>query len=185
MTASDRIPQELEGRLEGLHEASYGWALSCCGWNEADAEDVLQTTYLKVLSGRARFGGHSQFKTWLFGVIRQTAREHARRSRSQRERAERHGSELRATGGDVVEASDLAERSERSARLLQAMETLPDKQREVLHLVFYQDLTVREAADVMEVSLGTARVHYDRGKRKLRALLAPETSDSTGGLSGA
>jgi RNA polymerase sigma-70 factor (ECF subfamily) len=38
--------------------------------------------------------------------------------------------------------------------------------------VFYQDLTIREAADVLEVSLGTARVHYERGKKRLRELLA-------------
>ena len=51
-------------------------------------------------------------------------------------------------------------------------ESLTDKQREVLHLVFYQDLSVREAAEVMQVTVGTARVHYDRGKKKLRGLLA-------------
>ena len=75
-------PEELEAQLERLHEASYGWALSCCGWNEADAEDVLQTTYLKVISGRARFEGRAAFRTWLFGVIRFTAREHRRTATS-------------------------------------------------------------------------------------------------------
>jgi RNA polymerase sigma-70 factor (ECF subfamily) len=167
-------PQELESRLERLHEASFGWALSCCGWNEADAEDVLQTTYVKVISGRARFEGRAAFKTWLFGVIRLTAREHRRRARSHVERAERLGARLAGTEDVVALPDDPVERAERSEALLEALGTLPDKQREVLHLVFYQDLSVREAAEVMEVSLGTARVHYDRGKKKLRALLSAE-----------
>ena len=68
----------------------------------------------------------------------------------------------------------LVERSETSSALLEAMAALPPKQREMLHLVFYQDLTIREAAGVMGVSLGTARVHYDRGKKKLKALLSDE-----------
>ena len=55
-----------------------------------------------------------------------------------------------------------------------ALEQLPDRQREVLILVFYQEMTIKEAAKSMEVSIGSARVHYDRGKKKLRAILSDE-----------
>jgi RNA polymerase sigma-70 factor (ECF subfamily) len=177
MSPSELTPEELEVRLERLHEDSFGWALSCCGWNEADAEDVLQTTYLKVVSGRARYAGRSAFKTWLFGVIRLTAREHRRRAKSLRERAERLHVELAAAGEGSARADDPAIRAELRQTVLAALGTLPERQREVLHLVFYQDLTVREAAEVMEVSLGTARVHYDRGKKQLRALLSAKELD--------
>lgn len=68
-------PSELEAQLERLHSESFGWALSCCGHDETEAEDVLQTTYLKIVTGKARYEGRSSFKTWLFGVIRRTAQE--------------------------------------------------------------------------------------------------------------
>jgi RNA polymerase sigma-70 factor (ECF subfamily) len=113
-------------------------------------------------------------KTWLFGVIRQTALEHLRQARSHQERAEKLGQEIASGEGAVAHPEDRAERSETSKALLDAMVELPPKQREVLHMVFYQDLTVREAAEVMGVSLGTARVHYDRGKKRLKALLSDE-----------
>jgi RNA polymerase sigma factor (sigma-70 family) len=174
MGSAELGPAELEAELERLHEDSFGWALSCCGWMDADAEDVLQTTYVKVISGRARFGGRSSFRTWLFGVIRQTAREQRRRARSHAERAELLAREPTEAGPDVPRPDEVHERSERRRRLLAALEELPDRQREVLHLVFYQDLTIREAAEVMEVSLGSARVHYERGKKRLRSLLSPE-----------
>jgi DNA-directed RNA polymerase specialized sigma24 family protein len=67
-------------RLEEIHPATAGWALSCCRWDREEAEEVLQMTYLKVLDGRARFDDRSSFKTWLFGVVRRTAAER-RRSR--------------------------------------------------------------------------------------------------------
>lgn len=171
MASSELTPDELEIQLERLHQDSFGWALSCCAWDEADAEDVLQTTYLKVVSGRARFGGRSTFRTWLFGVIRQTAREYHRRVRSHRERAERLALERESYGRGEEDPASGIERSEARQQLLEALTELPPRQREVLHLVFYQDMTIREAADVMEVSLGSARVHYDRGKKRLKALL--------------
>jgi RNA polymerase sigma-70 factor (ECF subfamily) len=170
MASSELTPDKLETQLERLHEDSFGWALSCCAWDEADAEDVLQTTYLKVVSGRARFGGRSAFRTWLFGVIRQTAREHHRRVRSHQDRAERFAQEGSGHGRSADPAAEV-ERSEARQILLGALAELPARQREVLHLVFYQDMTVREAAEVMEVSLGSARVHYDRGKKRLKVLL--------------
>src|SRR5688500_5285727 len=71
---------DLERELEKLHPASWGWALGCSGWDRQEAEDVLQTSYLKILDGRARFNGHSTLKTWLFALIRRTASESRRRS---------------------------------------------------------------------------------------------------------
>jgi RNA polymerase sigma-70 factor (ECF subfamily) len=170
--------EELEALLERHHAASFGWAMSCSGWNDADAEDVLQTTYMKVISGRARFGGRSAFRTWLFGVIRQTAREHTRRDRSHAQRAELLALEVAASGGASTEGPEtVVDREERRRALIQALAQLPDRQREVLHLVFYQDLTIREAAEVMAVSLGSARVHYERGKARLRSILGSGSHD--------
>ena len=64
---------ELKEELEKLHQASFGWALNCCRHSRADAEEVLQTVYLKILQGKAVYRGESKLRTWLFAVIRKTA----------------------------------------------------------------------------------------------------------------
>ncbi|NNM34602.1 MAG: RNA polymerase sigma factor [Gemmatimonadetes bacterium] len=160
---------DVEQQLEELHEDSFGWALSCCGHHEADAEDVLQMTYARVISGRAVFKGKSSFRTWLFGVIRMVALEQRRR------RQRRSRLDARAVGHlELVsepEAPKRIERSDLTRRLLRALADLPERQREVLHLVFYDGLTVGEAAQVMGIGVGSARTHYARGKDRLRVLL--------------
>src|SRR4051812_42745567 len=71
---------ELRRTIEQLHEVSFAWALACCGFRREEAEDVLQTAYLKVLDGRATFDGRASLKTWLFAVIRNTAADRRRQS---------------------------------------------------------------------------------------------------------
>jgi RNA polymerase sigma-70 factor (ECF subfamily) len=160
---------DLDDELLRHNQAAFGWALACCRWDPAIAEDVLQTAYLKVLDGRARYGGQSEFRAFLFGVIRRTAMEERRR------RAIRSALTL---GLSTIQHANPSNnglepivRDETSRQLLGALQKLPPRQREVLHLVFYQDLTIALAAEVLGISLGSARVHYERGKKQLRQLL--------------
>lgn len=169
---SDRTREQ----LELLHDNSFGWALSCCHGNREQAEDVLQQAYLKVLAGKARFGGRSSFKTWLFSVIRLTAADQRRR------RAVRWAGLDRAREQrDDAEHASTAERDVHRTRLRERFRTLmaqlPRRQREVIHLVFYDDHTLSEAAEIMQVSIGSARTHYHRGKQRLGQWLREQGED--------
>ncbi len=156
----------VEQELAALHERSFGWALTCCRRDHEQAREVLQIAYFKVLSGRARFDERSAFKTWLFGVIRLTAMEE-RRFRWFRGASD----EAPDIASDAPSpSSDAADRQIAQA-LGEALGALAPRQREVLHLVFYEGQTVREAAAVMGVSPGTASLHYDRGKARLLQIL--------------
>jgi RNA polymerase sigma factor (sigma-70 family) len=159
---------DLRGELERLHAASFGWSLACCRRRREDAEDVLQTSYLKVLEGRARFDGRSSFKTFLFGVIARTAAEH-RRTLWRASLPLERGSRIDASSGADPESAAAA--SQDAERLLHALARLSSRQRRVLELVFYHDLTVEAAASVLAISVGSARVHYERGKKRLGRVL--------------
>ena len=164
---------ELRLQLERVHADCFGWAMSCCGRNRDDAEEVLQTVYLSVLDGRARYDARSSFRTWLFGVIRRTAASERRRAwlRVVREGGRGKG-EAGSFANDAFGAPDAeVERESRRDGLGRALARLARRQREVLLLVFYHDLTVEDAAIVMRVSVGSARTHYARGKANLAAML--------------
>ena len=163
---------ELKAELEKLHQASFGWALSCCRHDSSEAEEVLQTVYLKILQGKAIYRGESRLQTWLFAVIRKTAVT---------ERRKQVIRSLIALGNpaekSISEPEIELEWSELQRRFRQALAQLPKRQRETLHLVFYQDLSVAEAAEVMNISIGSARRHYERGKKRLRESLDREGVD--------
>jgi RNA polymerase sigma-70 factor (ECF subfamily) len=163
----------LAEELERLHADTFGWALALCEGDRAEAEDVLQSAYLRVLSGKARFDGRSSVKTWLFGVVRHL------RSERRRSVVLRLVARLRwlAPAREADPAAGPAEkllRRELIARTRRALARLSARQRDTLHLVFYQELTIAEAAGILGITAGSARTHYERGKARLRKLLAEE-----------
>jgi RNA polymerase sigma factor (sigma-70 family) len=153
----------LREQLEALHVASFLWALSCTGGDRTEAEDVLQTAYVEVLEGRAQFSQRSSLRTWLFAVIRNIARSRARRRHYRRLLLLEWQPETQPQQG----ADEHLERDEQRARLRLAIDKLSARQREVLELVFYHDSTLEETAEILDMSLGTARTHYHRGKAQL------------------
>ena len=162
----------LQQSLEALHSCSFGWALTCCSGERDEAQEVLQITYLKILDGRAKFKGKSTLKTWLFAVIRRTAGERRRRRALHRALLLQSAVADNFGGSTPRDARSKVIRSEEATTLRRALGYLSRRQREVLELVFYHDQTVSDAAASMGVSVGSARVHYARGKRQLAERLA-------------
>ena len=162
--------ETLREQLERQHAACFAWALHCCRHDRGEAEEVLQTVYLKILEGKARFDGRSSLRTWLFAVIRRTAAD-ARRWRALRRLRfppiDAHAVAAATPGPEV-----LVHEEQQHALLARALDRLPRRQREVLLLVFYHGHTVDEAAGILGIGAGSARTHYARGKQRLRELLA-------------
>ena len=131
--------------------------------------------YLKCLEGKACYDGRAAFKTWLFAVIRRTAADERRRAVLRRLRVTKfHERALDETHLREMRLKEAAERSDLPALLRGRLAQLPRRQQEVMELVFYHECSIQEAADIMRVSLGSARTHYERGKRALRVWATEE-----------
>ncbi|MCI0535204.1 MAG: sigma-70 family RNA polymerase sigma factor [Verrucomicrobiales bacterium] len=170
-------PKDLHVLLEEHHPAGYAWALTCCGGDALRAEDLLQSVYLKILQGKAHYAKQAAFRTWLFAVIRNTAASDRRRNFFYGLLLLRYEQLLdhAPTPQDPPRSSS----AQGSDDVLQrAMDKLSRRQQEVLHLVFFQNLTIEEAAQVMKVSVGSARTHYERGKARLRQSLGRTQTQS-------
>lgn len=162
--------------LKTQHADNFGWALACCAWQRDSAEDVLQEAYLRVLDGRANFAGKSSPKTWFFAVIKRVA---ADLKRTQTRRSLLNLRLLVADSGVSAQDNGMHDAvyvHEASQQLQTALMQLSVRQREILHLVFYSEFTVEESAQTLQISVGSARTHYQRGKERL-AVLLEEPSD--------
>ena len=167
--------RELATTLESLHPDAFGWALHCSDGDYGRAEEVLQNAYLKLVRNQLQPTGGSTVKTWWFGVIRFTAMEEYRKAKFRSSFLGKLISQFvpdSAAEGDPSPSRQL-ELNEEGTYLRSLLQQLSPRQAEILHLVFYQDLPLSEAATVMQISLGSARQHYERVKQRLLELYQP------------
>ena len=139
--------------------------------DEADAWDILQETWMKVVKGIRALSDPQSLAPWLYRVARNTTLSHARSRELPHEALENHPETLAddPACGALLEFED-AEQVHRGLASL----SLPH--REVLTLFFLEDMSVEEVATVLDIPPGTvkSRLHY--AKRVLRKVIAEEGS---------
>jgi RNA polymerase sigma-70 factor (ECF subfamily) len=142
--------------------------------HEADALDAVQEGFIKALTHLDGFQGRSTFKTWLLRVVSNAALDLGR------QRGRRETQSLEAVGnGDSQEPLTQQDpalglhRNDLRRILDQALAQLPEAQRQTFVLHADAELSYREVAEVLGISIGTvmSRLYYAR--QKLRAHLEP------------
>ena len=131
-----------------------------------EAEEVMIDALAVVASGTSRFDGRSSFRTWLFSIARKLAASRVRRRRLLLE-------PLRDQEDERVPPFDfemLAE--ERNRMLYQALNRISPDYRQVLYLLYFEEMEIEEAARVMRKSVRQVYNLSYRGKQALREMLA-------------
>ena len=134
---------------------------------DAAAEDVLQETWLAVVTGVEHFRGHALLRTWLYAIVANRAR-----TRAQRERHSVPFSSL--AGGDFhpvdrcLLPGEQAEVAETLALVRAAIESLPPVQREVVRLRDVEGWDAIEVCSALALSTGNQRVLLHRGRTRVR-----------------
>jgi len=139
--------------------------------NRADAEDLVQESLLRAYKAIDGFDGRYP-RAWLLTILRNTERNRHRRRRpellSDPDIAEERGPR---TESDEVERR--AEDSEFDAAVTAALAQLPENFRRVVELVDVDGLSYQEAAELLDVPLGTVMSRLHRARRRIRELLVP------------
>lgn len=166
-------PEHFEPLAMPLFDAMYNFAHWLTG-DRADAEDLVQETYAKALRGFRSFEAGTDLRAWMYRILRNTFLTSrsglaARRTISLEE--EREGREPAAL--QLTPELELLRREGR-ATVTAALAALPVVYREVMLLCEMEELSYREAAEVLGVPIGTVMSRLSRARGMMRETLRRE-----------
>ena len=161
----------LSGREDDLrlllerHRESLTLFLNGIVHNLDDAEELMLDAFAVAASGTSRFNGKSSFRTWLFAIGRKLAVSHLRRQRF------RSGG-LENQDDKTVPAPELVLlREERNRHLYAAMTRLNEDYRQILYLLYFEEMSHEEAARVMGKTVRQTYNLAHRGRQALKETL--------------
>ena len=162
MTPSIPFEDELLALLPRLRRFAHGLSR-----NAADADDLTQMTVERALRARDQWQPGTRLDSWLYRIMRNLWIDTVR-ARMRKDKVEAPADEAETIGHDPrpgIEATiDLQ-------RVMAAMERLPSEQREVVALILIEGFGYREAAELLDLPIGTVSSRLVRGRTALLGLL--------------
>jgi RNA polymerase sigma-70 factor (ECF subfamily) len=165
---SDHFRRDLVALVPRLRR----FALSLSG-NREDADDLVQAACEKALRNQAQFREGTRMDSWMYRIVQTLWLDDRRRARTRGVAVDPEDAGL----SDHGQAAALPEDRMMLARARSAMAALPEAQRNVLALVAIEGLSYREAAEVLDVPVGTVMSRLSRA----REALLPQLGESKGG----
>ncbi|MBX9468882.1 MAG: sigma-70 family RNA polymerase sigma factor [Rhizobium sp.] len=132
--------------------------------NPDEAEDLVHDALVRALERKSTFKSGGSIRNWLMSILHNTHIDRLRRDLAVNRRNDA-----------AIELADLVapaaqEHSVRLAEVRDAFLALPEEQREALHLVAIEELSYQEAADVLNIPVGTLMSRISRARARLRAM---------------
>ena len=138
-----------------------------------DAEDAVQEAFVKAYRARGRFRPGAPFRPWVLRIVANEARNR-RRSAGRREQLALRVAGGRTSGDAAPSPEEAVIAEERHRLLADTLATLPDRDREVIALRWFADLSEAEMAVALDCRPGTVKSRLARAHSRLRAALPAE-----------
>jgi RNA polymerase sigma-70 factor (ECF subfamily) len=148
-------------------------------WNEDDADDVAQETFVRAYRALPRFRGDSKFSSWLYRIAVNRALTHLKR----RKRRSAGDAEVADAADGIPGSEPVLGRSEEDperqvlaaeerAMVREAVAKLPPRYRAVITLFYLEERSYKEVAGVLGVPVGTLKTHLHRARALLRDIMS-------------
>jgi RNA polymerase sigma factor (sigma-70 family) len=132
---------------------------------QADVEDVMQRVFYEVWRVHERYNPSLSLRGWVLGIARKRAIDHLRKRRD----AVVSIDVVREITGD--DGREIADRYAWADEMRTALNLLPDLQREVIAMAYYEGFSQSEIAIALDIPLGTVKTRTSRGLQRMAGLL--------------
>ena len=154
------------GRLVSEYKERVYWHVRKMVLNHEDANDITQNTFIKIWRGLPKFKRESNLYTWIYRIATNEALNFIQANKKRIAQS--------------IEDIQLDNRSEESffsgeeikAKLYKAISTLPQKQKLVFHMKYFNDLTYNEMAEILGGSVGSLKASYHHAHKKIESYLS-------------
>jgi RNA polymerase sigma-70 factor (ECF subfamily) len=171
-----RLQDEKQGRkafdelVKHFSDSLY-WQIRKMVLNHDDANDVLQNTLIKAWTNISQFRGESRISTWLFRIAINETYTFLNR---ERQRNQSSMTDLEDIMVQNLQSDPYFSGDEAAVKLQRAILSLPDKQRLVFNMKYYNDLKYEEMSDMLGTSVGALKASYHHAVKKIEAYLVTE-----------
>lgn len=160
--------EPIEVLINNYQKALFNASFSICK-NAEDANDVVQETFIQYYTSKKEFEDRQHLRAWLIRVAVNKSKD-ITRSFWRRHKTDLPPEELLAESSENgIDSMEL--------RLFDEVMRLPEKIRIVIHLYYYENMSVKEIAHILAGTEGAVKMRLSRGRKMLKASLKEEWSD--------
>ena len=131
-----------------------------------ESEEVSQDTFIKVYKSLSKFNGESKFSTWIYRIAYNTCLDRIKKNSKYNNNVEIN----EITSNEISHTEsifDSLENKERSIIVKQCMDKLPEDERIIIHLFYFEELNLKEIVEIVSMTEGNMKVKLFRARKKL------------------
>ena len=148
--------------LMSKYQEKIYWHIRRIVLDHEEANDVVQNTFIKVYKHIAKFERKSKLYTWLYRIATNEAITHKNKQRNNYSLDDEEGQIA-----NKLKADEYFDGSEIQTQLYAAIELLPDKQRVVFQMRYFDELSYRDLSEVLQTSEGALKASFHHAVKKI------------------
>ena len=161
-------PDYVFGLIVKRYQEKLYWHIRKIVITHEDANDVIQETFIKAWNNLGKFRGDSKLFTWLFRIATNEALSHLKHSRK---KTRIHFIDLKNKLQNTLEGDNYFDGDETQLKFQKAILKLPEKQRLVFNMKYFDKMKYDEISEILGTSVGALKASYHHAVKKIKEIL--------------
>lgn len=157
-------PERFIDLVKAEQESLRRFLLALCKGDSFEADDIAQDALVRAYVASGNFLGLSKFSTWLFRIAYNCYLDRKRRSTPETIRSD-------TTQALNIPSADQTDASFKYQQLYMALDQLPEKEKAVIILHYFEDKSIKDIASILQIPSGTVKYYLSIGRNHLKSIL--------------